>query len=71
MGKIVRVTLNEEACLHHGCCVDTCPSVFAWHSEKPNATVRLDASNHFVVKDKEIRKAVEACPINVIAIQEE
>ncbi len=70
MGKIVRVTLDEERCLHHGCCVEVCPSVFEWHPTSPNATVRKDASRHTLAQEKAIREAVVACPVNVIAIEE-
>jgi len=68
MGEIVRVIIDSEACLHHGCCRDACPEVFAL---TPNAAfVKPGAEALFTEEELRIRLAVAACPVDAIRLEE-
>jgi ferredoxin len=75
MGRIVRVWIDEQACLAHGLCEGECPEVFAVvddHTDDtyPVAKIRPDAHEYYLTKDAEIRFAASCCPVKCIHIEE-
>lgn len=73
MGEIVRVIIDAEACLHHGCCRDACPEVFALPASgdaRNAAFVKPGAEERFSEDDLRIRLAVAACPMDAIRLEE-
>ncbi|MEM6755525.1 MAG: ferredoxin [Planctomycetota bacterium] len=71
MPHIVKVTVDQEVCLAHGFCVDSCPKVFKLADDAYAAIVRPDAEQHFVNEDAAIREAANTCPVDCIEIDEQ
>jgi ferredoxin len=63
---IVRVWI-EEGCTECGVCAETCPEVFELGDE--GATVITGAD--LVANEELIKQAVEECPVEIIAFEEE
>jgi len=63
---IVRVWI-EEGCTECGLCAETCPEVFQLGDE--GATVSTGAD--LVANEELIKEAVEECPVEIIAFEEE
>ncbi len=63
---IVRVWI-EEGCTECGLCAETCPEVFQLGDE--GATVIAGAD--LVANEELVKEAVEECPVEIIAFEEE
>jgi ferredoxin len=76
MGEIIKVVINRDGCLLHGCCRDICPEVFGWPSKDQKAPkgegayVKEGAERFFVSHEPRIRDACVACPVGVISVEE-
>ena len=70
MGRITSVAITEEDCLAHEMCVTECPEVFQIRDGESFASIRPDASQFFVSKDRDVRSAIECCPMACIHITE-
>jgi ferredoxin len=74
--SIRRVWVEADNCMAHGLCVNACPQVFHFPSERNHdgtLTVRItdNASQFFVSHADAIRYAEWACPVEAIRVEYE
>jgi len=65
---IGQVWIDEENCMGHAMCVKECPEVFQILPGATTASVKPNAD--FQTHDRNIRSAIECCPMDCIHIHE-
>ncbi|MEI9476474.1 MAG: ferredoxin [Deltaproteobacteria bacterium] len=61
----MRVTVDEEACIGCGLCVETCPEVFELKDDK--AIAKMEEVPEELVES--CREAAEECPVEAIQVE--
>jgi ferredoxin len=61
----MKVTIDEEACIECGVCVETCPEVFEMKDDKVYVKVN-EVPKEVITTCKE---AAESCPVEAIQVQ--
>ena len=64
----MRVVANTKKCCSSGMCVATAPDVFAQRESDGLVTVLVEHPPEAL--ERQVRRAVEACPVGAISIEE-
>jgi ferredoxin len=62
----MRVSIDEDACVGDGTCVDICPQVFAMEGDL--AVVKVERVPEGL--ENTVREAADGCPVEAIIIDE-
>jgi len=64
--KIMRVRIDEEACVGDGTCVEVCPEVFEMRGDL--AVMKVEEVPEEL--EEKCREAADSCPVEAIIIEE-
>lgn len=64
---MVKVVVNSEGCIGCGACVAICPNIFQFWDDNKSHVVKQPETEEEIKCAKE---AAEACPVQVIKIEE-
>jgi ferredoxin len=62
----MKVTVDQDACVGCGLCVDTCPSVFVMEGD----IAKVVAATATPDDEQACREAADGCPVEAIAIED-
>lgn len=74
----IKVTIRRDECISDGVCISLCPDVFEWGDDGKAAIVEQyrvgdDLGAGKVPDELEdcVKRAVESCPVQIIAMEKE
>jgi ferredoxin len=65
--SVMKATVDQEACISCGACIDEAPDVFSWDDDEKAKAIEGE-----IPEDQQAaaREAADACPVEAITIEE-